>query len=117
MENGSASRRRLALRAWFVYTAGVVVGSLLILAIYVKAYDDYGVTPRLAATGSFTRTVMQALSFPLGFPLGAFADPILERNFNCDAQSEPCATFIAWWTRFATIFAQILLLRGIAQRL
>ena len=117
MENGSASRRRLASRAWLAYTAGVVAGALLVLAIYINAYDDYGVTARLAATGSFTRAAMQALSFPLGFPIGAIADPILGRNFNCEAQSEPCATFVAWWTRCAAILVQILLLRWLAQRL
>ena len=117
MENGSASRRRLASRTWFVYAAGVVAGSLLVLAVYVNVYDDYGVTARLTATGSFTRAVMQALSFPLGIPIGALADPILQRNFDCGAQSEPCATFIAWWTRFAAAFIQILLLRWIARRL
>jgi hypothetical protein len=117
MENGSASRRHFAYRAWFIYAAGVVAGSLLVLAIYVNAYDDYGVTAKLTATGSFTRTTMRALSFPLGFPVGALADPILERNFGCGDQSEPCATFIAWWTRFAAIFVQILLLRWLAQRL
>ena len=117
MDNGSASRRRFAYRTWLVYAAGVVAGSLLALAIYVNAYDDYGVTAKLTATGSFTRAVMQALSFPLGFPIGALADPSLERNLDCGAQSEPCATFIAWWTRFAVILIQILLLRWIAQRL
>jgi len=60
---------------------------------------------------------MQALSFPLGIPIGALADPILERNLHCEAQGEPCAIFIAWWTRFAAIFTQILLSRWIAQRL
>jgi len=100
-----------------VYTVGVVAGALMVLAIYVNAYDDFGVTPRLAATGRFTRAIMQVLSFPLGFPIGALADPILERNFDCEAQGEPCATFIAWWTRFAALFVQILLSRRIAQRL
>ena len=68
MNDISASRRRFAARAWFAYTAGVLASALLVLAIYVNAYDDYGVTPKLTATGSFTREVMQALSFPLGFP-------------------------------------------------
>ena len=117
MRNGSASRQRLVLRTWLTYAAGVVAGSLLVLAIFVKAYDDFGVTARLAATGNFTRTTMQALSFSLGFPIGALAEPLLERNFDCAPQSEPCATFIAWWTRFAVILIQILLLRWIAQRL
>jgi hypothetical protein len=117
MENGSASRRRFASRMWFIYAAVVVAGSLLVLAIYINAYDDYGVTARLTATGSFTRAVMQALSLPPGFPIGALADPFFQRRFGCEAQSEPCATFVAWWTRFGVILLQILLLRGLSRRL
>jgi hypothetical protein len=69
---------------------------------YVSAYDNTGVTGRLRATGAFTRTAMQVLSFPLGFPLGAAADPFLERSFGC-------ATFIEWWTHFAAVLAQIII--------
>lgn len=116
MNDVSASRRRLFTRAWFAYTAAVLAGSLLALAIYVNAYDDYGVTAKLTATGRFTRSFMQALSFPLGFPVGALADPLLERSFGCEAQGEPCATFVLWWTRFAAIFIQIVLLRWLVRR-
>jgi hypothetical protein len=90
-----------------MYTAAAILGSLLVLAIYVSAYDNTGVTERLRATGAFTRTTMQVLSFPLGLPLGAAADPFLERSFGCAASGEPCATFIDWWTRFAAVLAQI----------
>ena len=76
---------------------------------YVSAYDNTGVTGRLRAMGAFTRTAMQVLSFPLGFPLGAAADPLLERSFGCAASDEPCATFIEWWTRFAAVLAQIII--------
>jgi len=83
----------------------------LVLAIYVSAYDNTGVTERLRATGAFTRTVMQVLSFPLGFPLGALADPFLERSFGCAASDEPCAIFVDWWTHFAAILVQIVILQ------
>ena len=71
MENLEPSKRRLASRLWLIYTAAAIVGSLLVLAIYVSAYDNTGVTERLRATGAFTRTAMQVLSFPLGIPIGA----------------------------------------------
>ena len=109
MENLEPSKGRLASRLWLIYTAAAIVGSLVVLAIYVSAYDNTGVTERLRATGAFTRTAMQVLSFPLGFPLGAAADPFLERSFGCAALDEPCATFIEWWTHFAAVLAQIII--------
>jgi len=105
MENLEPSKARLASRLWLIYTTAAILGSLLVLAIYVSAYDNTGVTERLRATGAFTRTAMQVLSFPLGFPLGAAADPFLERSFGCAASDEPCATFIEWWTHFAAVLA------------
>jgi hypothetical protein len=109
MENMEPSTKRLASRLWVIYTTAAILGSLLVLAIYVSAYDNTGVTERLRATGAFTRTAMQVLSFPLGFPLGAAADPFLERSFGCAVLDEPCATFINWWTHFAAVLAQIII--------
>ncbi len=111
MENMEPSKRRLASRLWLIYMIAAILGSLVVLAIYVSAYDNTGVTERLRAMGAFTRTAMQVLSFPLGFPLGAAADPFLERSFGCAASDEPCATFIHWWTHFAAILAQIIILQ------
>jgi hypothetical protein len=54
---------------------------------------------------------MQVLSFPLGYPLGAAANPFLEQYFGCAALDEPCAIFIDWWTHFAAILAQIIIFR------
>jgi hypothetical protein len=109
MENMEPSTGRLASRLWVIYTTAAILGSLLVLAIYVSAYDNTGVTERLRATGAFTRTAMQVLSFPLGLPLGAAADPFLERSFGCAALDEPCATFIDWWTHFTAVLAQIII--------
>ena len=111
MENTGPSKGRLASRLWIIYTTATILGSLVILAIYVSAYDNTGVTERLRAMGAFTRTAMQLLSFPLGFPLGAAAAPFLERNFGCAPLDEPCATFIDWWTHFAAVIAQIIIFR------
>jgi len=107
MEYMEPSKGRLASRLWLIYTAATILGSLLVLAIYVSAYDNTGVTERLRATGAFTRTVMQVLSFPLG----AAADPFLERSFGCAASDEPCAIFVDWWTHFAAILVQIVILQ------
>ena len=116
MENSLASRGRVASKLWFYYTIATVVVSLLVLAIFVNAYDNTGVTARLSAMANFTRTAMRVLSFPLGLPSSA-ADPFLQRSFACDAQSEPCATFIDWWTHFGALVLQIALLRWIVGRL
>ncbi len=117
MENMDSSKRRLASSLWLIYTLATIVGSLVVLAMYVSAYDNTGVTERLQAMGAFTRTAMQLLSFPLGFPLGAAADPFLERNFGCAALDEPCATFIDWWTHFAAILVQIVIFHRLIRRL
>jgi hypothetical protein len=111
MENIEPSKARLASSLWLIYIAVTVLGSVVVLAMYVGAYDNTGVTERLRAMGAFTRTAMQVLSFPLGFPLGAAADPFLERSFACAASDEPCATFIHWWTHFAAILVQIVILQ------
>jgi magnesium-transporting ATPase (P-type) len=117
MENMDSSKRRLASSLWLIYTLATIVGSLVVLAMYVSAYDNTGVTERLQAMGAFTRTAMQLLSFPLGFPLGAAADPFLERRFGCAASDEPCATFIDWWTHFAAILVQIVIFHRLIRRL
>jgi hypothetical protein len=111
MENTEPSKGRLASRLWLIYMIATILGSLVLLAIYVSAYDNTGVTERLRATGAFTRAAMQILSFPLGFPLGAAANPFLERNFGCAPLDEPCATFIDWWTHFTAILVQIIIFR------
>jgi hypothetical protein len=111
MGKAQPSKERLASTLWLIYTAATILGSLVFLAIYVNVYDNTGVTERLRATGAFTRTAMRVLSFPLGFPLGAATNPLLERNFGCAALEEPCATFIDWWTHFAAVLAQVILFR------
>ncbi len=110
------SQGRLASRLWLVYAAATIFGSLLILAIYVNAYDNTGVTERLRATGAFTRTAMQVFSFPLGLPMGAGANLFLERRFGCANPNEPCAVFVDWWTHFGAVLAQVVLLRWFLRR-
>jgi len=103
--------RRAARKFWFVYTGLALVGSLIVLAIYVNAYDDYDISDRLRATGRFARQAMRLLSFPLGLPFGALLNAPLEKSFNCGNENEPCAVFIDWHTHFTAAIAQILLLR------
>lgn len=105
MEN--IARARLVSRLWLGYAAVTIFGSLLVLAIYVNAYDNTGMTERLRAAGVFLHTVMQVLSFPLGLALGAAANPSLAQYFRCGAPDDPCAVFIDWWTHFAAILIQI----------
>ncbi len=117
MGNVQPSKGRLASTLWLIYAIATILGSLVILAIYVNAYDNTGITERLRAIGAFTRTTMQVLSFPFGLPLGAAANPFLERNFGCAApDSEPCITFIDWWTHFAAVLAQVILIRWFVRR-
>ncbi len=116
IKNSKASRASFAPNLWRVYTAATILGSLLSLAIYVNAYDDYGLTERLRAVGGFTRTAMHIISFPLGLPLGAMANPLFERIFRCDEPNEPCAAFIDWWTHFAALLVQVVILRWFARR-
>jgi hypothetical protein len=113
MENIEPSNARLASRLWLIYMIAAILGSLVVLAMYVGAYDNTGVTERLRAMGAFTRMAMRILSFPLGLPLGAAANHFLEPNFGCAPSDEPCAIFIDWWTHFAAILVQIIIFRGL----
>jgi hypothetical protein len=109
-------RRRLLRAAWLVYAMATVSLSIAVLAIYVTAYDDYDLSERLRATGRFTRQAMQALSFPLGAPVGWLLDPPLEKTFGCGDEKEPCAAFVDWNTHFAALLAQIVLLRWLIRK-
>jgi len=104
-------RGRFLRLAWLAYAIATVVLSIAVLAIYVTTYDDYDISERLRATGRFARQAMQALSFPLGAPIGWLLDPPLEKSFGCGDENEPCAIFVNWNTRFAALLAQIVLLR------
>ncbi len=101
---------------WLAYTAIAIVGALTLLAIYVNIYDDYDVSDRLRAAGALTRRVMWVLSLPLGLPVGALASTPMEAAFGCGEAREPCAVFVDWNLRFATIVAQIVLLRWLVAR-
>jgi hypothetical protein len=116
IENSKASRAGPARALWLVYTVASILGSLLILAIYVNTYDDYGLTERLRAIGGLTRWAMRIISFPIGLPLGALANGLFERIFGCDALTEPCGVFIDWWAHFAALLAQLTLFRGLVRR-
>ncbi|GEM_PF-6630018 len=101
---------------WLVYAIATVTLSIAVLAIYVTAYDDYDLSERLRATGRFARQAMQALSFPLGAPVGWLLDPPLEKSFGCGDENEPCAAFVDWNTHFAALVAQIVLLRWLIRK-
>ncbi len=116
MKHAQTSRRRLVDGAWLLFSAATITGSLVVLAIYVNAYDDNGLTERLGVLGGFTRRAMRALSFPLGLPFGAVANDFLEGAFGCADPAEPCGVFIDWWTHFAAVFMQVLLLRWVIRR-
>jgi hypothetical protein len=116
MENPLASHGGFAHKAWLIFSAATILGSLTILAIYVKVYDDYGLTDRLPALGRFTRQAMGVASFPLGLLLGAIADNPLKQIFDCGASNDPCDVFIAWWTHFTAVIALVFLLRGLVRR-
>lgn len=105
-----------ARKFWLAYAAIAVVGSFIILTIYVNAYDDYDISDRLRATGRFARQAMRLFSFPLGFPFAALANGPLEKSFGCGDENEPCAVFIDWHTHFAAVLAQILMLRWLIFR-
>ena len=72
----------LARALWLVYNVASILGSLLILAVYVNTYDDYGLTERLRAIGGFTRWMMRVIFFPIGLPFGAMANGLFERIFG-----------------------------------
>ena len=107
IDNSKASRAGLARALWLVYNVASILGSLLIVAIYVNTHDDYGLTERLRAIGGFTRWVMRIISFPIGLPFGAEANGLFERIFGCEEFTEPCGVFIDWWTHFAALLAQL----------
>lgn len=109
-------RWRLLRVAWLAYAIATVTLSIAVLAIYVTAYDDYDLSERLRATGRFARQAMQALSFPLGAPVGWLLDPPLEKSFGCGDENEPCAAFVNWNTHFAALLAQIVLLRWLIRK-
>jgi len=110
-------RRSRVLRfAWLAYAIAAVALSIAVLAIFVKAYDDYDLSDRVRATGRFARQAMRALSFPLGAPTGALLNPPLEKSFGCGDENEPCAIFVDWNTHFAALLAQIVMLRWLIGR-
>jgi hypothetical protein len=116
IENPKASHAGLARGLWLVYTAATILASLLILAIYVNAYDDHGLTERLRAVGGFTRRAARIISFPLGLPLGAMANPLFERIFGCEEPNEPCGAFTDWWTHFAALLVKVFIFRWFVRR-
>jgi hypothetical protein len=116
IEDSKASRAGLARALWRVYTVASILCSLLILAIYVNTYDDYGLTERLRAIGGFARWVMRIISFPIGLAFGAVANGLFERIFGCEEVTEPCGVFIDWWTHFAALLAQLTLFRWLVRR-
>lgn len=101
----------MARKIWLAYSIAAVAAALVLLAIYVNAYDDYDIGDRLRGVGRFARQVMALISAPLGPLAGLLADPPLERAFGCGDPNEPCAFFVNWNTRFAALVAQIILLR------
>lgn len=109
-------RSRFLRVAWLVYAIAAIALSIAVLAIFVKAYDDYDVSDRVRSIGRFARQAMRALSFPLGAPSGALLNPLLEKSFGCGDENEPCAIFIDWNTHFAALLAQIVLLRWLIGR-
>jgi hypothetical protein len=109
-------RGRFLRVAWLAYAIATVALSFAVLAIYVNAYDDYDLSERLRATGRFARQAMQALSFPLGAPVGWLLDPPLEQSFGCGDENEPCAIFVNWNTHVAVLLAQIVLLRWLIRK-
>lgn len=116
VENSNAVRVKLARTLWLAYTVATILGSLVVLAIYVNAYDDNGRTEQLRAIGNFTRWAMRIISFPLGLPLGAATNWPFERTFACEAPGEPCGVFIEWWTQFVSLLIQVFLLRWLVRR-
>jgi len=116
MNNLKASRGNLAHRLWLVYSIEAVVASLIVLTLYLSAYDDNGVTERLRSLVSFSRRPMRILSFPLGLRLGAVADSPFAKSFSCAGPSGPCSVFIDWSTNFGALTAQVLLFSLLVRR-
>lgn len=101
----------MARKIWLAYSIATVVAALVLLAIYVNAYDDYDIGDRLRGVGRFARQAMALISAPLGPLAGFLSDAPLERAFGCGDPNDPCAFFSYWNTRFAALVAQIALLR------
>ncbi len=106
----------MARKIWLAYAIATVVGALVLLAIYVNAYDDYDVGDRLRALGGVTRRAMLLVTFPLGLPARLLADGPLRAAFGCGDDNDPCAIFVDWQTLFAALVAQIVLLRYVIAR-
>jgi hypothetical protein len=114
--SGEAGASNWARKAWLIYALATVAGALLVLAIYVNAYDDYDVSERVRTLGRFTRRAMRFLCAPLGPLFGALANPALEKAFDCGDENEPCAVFVDWNVGFFALVAQIILLRRVATK-
>jgi hypothetical protein len=111
-ENAPADRKTggWARKIWLAYTLIAIAGALMLLAVYVNAYDDYDIGDRLRALGGFTRRAMLALGFPLSLPASLLTGP-LDAAFGCGDANEPCAVFVMWQTLFAALVAQVAALR------
>lgn len=107
---------RLARNIWLFYALATIAAALALFAAYVNIYDDYDIGPRLRGLGRFTRQAMLALGFPLSFPVSLLAAGPLNVAFGCGDENDPCAIFVFWQTLFATLVAQIALLRWIIAR-
>ncbi|QGM96671.1 hypothetical protein [Methylocystis parvus] len=106
----------MARKIWLFYAVATIAAALVLLSVYVNAYDDYDIGDRLRAVGRFARLGMAAISFPLGPLAGLLADRPLESAFACGDPNEPCAFFLNWNTRFAALCVQIAILRWAAGR-
>lgn len=101
---------------WLAYAVAAIAAALVLLAIYVNAYDDYDIGPRLRGLGRFTRRAMTILAFPLGLPAGFLAAGPLHDALGCGDENEPCAIFVIWQAQFAALVAQLALLRWLIAR-
>ncbi len=110
---GAASARKI----WLAYALVTIAGALVLLALYVNAYDDYDIGDRLRGLGRFTRRAMNIVTFPLGLPAGLIADGPLKGAFGCGDENDPCAIFTLWQAQFAALVAQIVGLGWLTRRL
>jgi len=106
----------MARKIWLFYAIASAAAAIVLLAIYVNAYDYYDVSERLRNIGRFGRQTMALISTPLGPVVGFLADPPLERAFGCGDPNEPCAFFVNWNMRFVALVTQIALLRWSVSR-
>ncbi len=51
-----------ARKIWLAYTLITLAGALVLLAVYVNAYDDYDIGARLRGLGRFTRRAMNIVN-------------------------------------------------------